>query len=134
LSVSNPTPQVSAAADDFLRIYEQNRTSSSPTADQLTALDFLEYWLQNLEHQAQTTRWNTHSPERNQTALAAWMTTGPVTSGFTAALSLCLITLTILMGQVTLVQDNAANCRLDDVIFGMHRRGPPAGAHLDSVL
>jgi hypothetical protein len=134
LSAANPTLQVAAAASDFLRIYEQHRTSSSPTVDQLTALDFLEYWLANLEHQAQTTRWNTHAAEQTQTALAAWVTTGPVTSGFTAALTLCLITLVILLGQVSLVQDHAASRRLDDVIFGLHRRGPPAGAHLDSVF
>jgi hypothetical protein len=133
LSASNRTPQVSAAAGDFLRIYEQNRTSSTPTVDQLTALDFLEYWLTSLEHQARTTRWNTHSAEQTHAALAAWVTTGPVTSGFTAALTLCLITLVILIGQASLVQDNAANRRLDDVIFGLHRRGPPAGAPVGVV-
>jgi ABC-type nickel/cobalt efflux system permease component RcnA len=133
LSASDHTPQVSAAADSFLRIYEQSRTASSPTADQLTALDVLDYWLQNLEHRAQTTRWNVHASEQTQTA-AAWMTAVPVSSGFTAALSPCLAALTVLVGRSAIVQDDAAYRRLDAVVLGVHRRGPPAGAHLDSVL
>jgi cytochrome c553 len=133
LSASNHTPQVSAAANSFLHIYEQNRHASSPTADQLTALDSLEYWLQNLEHQAQTTRWNVHSSEQTQTA-AAWLTVVPVSSGFSAALSPRLTTLTVLVGRSAVVQDGAAYRRLDEVILGVRRRGPPAGAYLDSVL
>jgi ABC-type nickel/cobalt efflux system permease component RcnA len=133
LSASDHTPQVSATADSFLRIFEQSRTTSSPAADQLTALDVLEYWIQNLEHQAQTTRWNVHASEQTQTA-AAWMTAVPVSSGFTAALSPCLAALTVLVGCLAMVQDDAAYRRLDEVILGVHRRGPPAGAHLDSVL
>jgi hypothetical protein len=100
----------------------------------LTALDVLEYWLQNLEHQAQTTRWNAQSPERTETTLAAWISVVPVSSGFSAVLSPCPTTLMVLVGRSTIVQDNAANRRLDEVILGVHRRGPPAGAHLDSVL
>jgi hypothetical protein len=133
LSASNRPPQVSAAGSDFLRIYEQNRALSSLTADQLTALDFLENWLQALENQPQSTRWNAHSVEQTQSVLAAWTTTGPVTSGFMAVLLFGLITLVILTGRATLVQDNAANCRLDDVIFGVHRRGPPAGVPVGVV-
>jgi hypothetical protein len=134
LSASDHTPQVTAAADDFLRIYEQNLTASSPTADQLAALDYLEFRLQNLEHQAQTTRWNTHSREQTQTAVAAWITSAPVSSGFTAVLSPYPTTLTVPVGRSTIVQDHAASRGLDEVILGVHRRGPPAGAHLDSVL
>jgi ABC-type nickel/cobalt efflux system permease component RcnA len=134
LSAWDHTPQVSAAADSFLRIYEQNRTASSPAADRLTALDVLDYWLQNLEHQAQTTRWNVHASEQTQTA-AAWMTAVPVSSsGFTAALSPCLAALMVLVGCSAVVRDNATYRRLDAVVLGVHRRGPPAGAHLDSVL
>jgi ABC-type nickel/cobalt efflux system permease component RcnA len=133
LSASDYTPQVGAAADSFLRIYEQNRAASNSTADQLTALDSLEYWLQNLEHQAQTARWNVHSSEQTQTT-AAWLTAVPVSSGFTAALSPCLAALMVLAGCSVVVRDGAASRQLDEVILGVHRRGPPADAHVDSVL
>ncbi len=133
LSSSTHAPQVTAAADDFLRIYEQHRTMSSPTADQLTALDNLEYWLQILENQAQTTRWNINPSTHTQPVAAAWITTVSVSPGFTAALSPYLSGLTVLAGRSTILHDGAANRLLGEVIFGVHRRGPPVGAPIGVV-
>jgi hypothetical protein len=128
------TVQAEAVVSGFLHVYEQTRTGTSQTADQMSALDTLEYWLRNLEYQAQTDQWESVDNAPSQPNPAAWQTVSSAAGYVVAAVS----------GQVGVLHDIAGfSCSLCDgepgallvgVVFGIHRRGPPAGAHVDSVL
>jgi hypothetical protein len=133
LSESNPK-QAETVAYSFLRVYEQTRTGTGQMADQMSALDMLEYWLQNLEYQAQTDRWNSADEAPAQSNPAAWQMVSLASGMAVAAISEQVGVLDDVAGFSCPLCDGGPGTLLGSVVFGMHRRGPPAGVVLDSVL
>jgi hypothetical protein len=128
------TKQAETVASSFLRVYEQTRTGTDQTADQMSALDKLDYWLRTLEYQAQTNQWDRADEAPAQPNPAAWQTGSIVLGYAVAVVSEQVSVLDDIAGFSCALRDGEPGARLVGVVFGMHRRGPPAGVVLDSVL
>jgi hypothetical protein len=132
LPETTSTEQVETVAHDFLQIYAQSRAgngqTADQTADQMAALDTLEYWLTNLEYQAQTDQWGSADDAPSQPDAAAWQTVSLSTGYYMAAVSEPASVLVKITGQPAILHNYAPHSVMDEVVFGMHRRGPPAGA------
>jgi hypothetical protein len=119
---SNPE-QVEAVASGFWLAYGQFSAGSG----EIAALDQLEYWLTILEYQAQTVRWNAASSASSQSHWAAWQTVSvsPIPAAVSEQVSL------LDMGGTRpsrLFRSGEDGVTPAEIVFGVHRRGPPAAA------
>jgi hypothetical protein len=122
---------VEAAAQEFLRVYDQSRTEMDRDTllGALKRLEALEQLLHQLEHQAQSGRWARADSSSIQ-SMQVMLQTAPSTSYSLAYV--WPVTLD-LARTVSPPRDELTVIMPAEVVLACHRRGPPAGASVGSV-
>ncbi len=110
----------------FLQIYDQTRLGS-PTGETLAALDQLEFWLGMLENQAQPTRWSRASAMPQPPDESAWQAVSLVSRDYSAADEFGEPVPDVTHLFIRLNSEHRAVLHAD-AVWGIHHRGPPAGA------
>jgi hypothetical protein len=133
--LSAPSPDsktTEAAAQEFLRVYDQSRTEMDRDTllGALKRLEALEQLLHQLEHQAQSGRWARADSSSIQN-MQVMVQTAPSTS---YSLAYAWPVTLDLARTFSPPRDELTVIMPAEVVLACHRRGPPAGASVESVF
>lgn len=130
-------PQTSSAeyeiaVDAYLRVYEASRSETTPASvlESLRQLAEIQQLLVTVENQAQPHQWQKepHSLESPDLAAASSAPSSPVPS-----VAYVQTTILSVSGEHATLPEHQVHGTWQAVTFALHRRGPPAGATLESV-